>query len=78
MKVEKFWDGIKLGDNHRNAVLEMKFDKQECECLYRLYKKNHNVFFEEVLKKEKSEKRNKVVLKVKGNKGGNIDVKRRL
>ena len=54
MKVEKFWDGIKLGDNHRNAVLEMKFDKQECECLYRLYKKNHNVFFEEVLKKEKS------------------------
>lgn len=54
MTTEKFWDGIKLGENHRNAVLEMKFDEQECECLYELYKKDHNKFFEEVLKKKES------------------------
>lgn len=54
MNVIEFWAGIKLGDNHRNAVLEMHFEKQECERLYELYKKNHNDFFEEVLKKEES------------------------
>ena len=54
MQPEKFWDGIKLGENHRNAALEMKFDEQECGRLYQLYKKNHGEFFEEVLKKEES------------------------
>ena len=48
MKITEFWDGINLGNNHREAVLEMKFEKQECERLYEVYKKNHNVFFEEV------------------------------
>ena len=54
MNIREFWDGIKLGENHRNAALEMKFDEQECGRLYQLYKKNHEEFFEEVSKKEES------------------------
>ena len=54
MEVTEFWDGIKLGQNHRRAVLEMDFEEQECERFYELYKKNHNDFFEEVLNKEES------------------------
>lgn len=52
MRVTEFWDGIKLGNNHREAVLKMDFGAQECERLYELYKKDHNEFFEDVLKKE--------------------------
>lgn len=55
MRVTEFWNGIKLGNNHREAVLKMDFEEQECERLYELYKKDHNEFFEDVLKKEKSE-----------------------
>lgn len=54
MKVTEFWDGIKLGVNHREAALGMKFEELECERLYELYRKDHNEFFEEVLKKEES------------------------
>ena len=54
MKVTEFWDGIDLGNNHREAVLGMKFEVQECERLYELYRKDHNMFFEEVLKKQES------------------------
>lgn len=54
MKVTEFWDGINLGNNHREAVLGMKFEVQECERLYELYRKDHNMFFEEVLKKQES------------------------
>lgn len=54
MNIEEFWNGIKLGNNHRKAVLERDFKKQECERLYELYKKDHNMFFEKVLKKEES------------------------
>lgn len=54
MTIVEFWDGIKLGANHREAVLRMDFQEQECERLCGLYKKNHNEFFEEVLKKEES------------------------
>ena len=54
MKVREFWDGIKLGNNHREAVLKMGFEQPEFERLYELYKKDHNKFFEEVLKKEES------------------------
>ena len=54
MDIIEFWDGIKLGVNHREAVLRMNFEKQECGRLYELYKKDHNSFFEEVLKKEES------------------------
>lgn len=54
MKVTEFWDGINLGNNHREAVLGMKFEVQECERLYELYRKEHNMFFEEVLKKQES------------------------
>lgn len=54
MKVTEFWDGIKLGNNYREAALEMNFEIEECERLYELYKKDHSVFFQEVLKKEKS------------------------
>ena len=54
MRVADFWDGIKLGNNHREAVLKMGFEEQECERLYELYKKDHNKFFEEVLKREES------------------------
>lgn len=54
MIVAEFWDGIKLGAKHREAVLEINFDEQECDRLYKLYKKDHNEFFEEVLKKEES------------------------
>lgn len=55
MRVTEFWNGIKLGNNHREAVLKMDFEEQECERLYELYKKDHNEFFEDVFKKEKSE-----------------------
>lgn len=54
MKVTEFWDGINLGNNHREVVLGMKFEVQECERLYELYRKDHNMFFEEVLKKQES------------------------
>lgn len=54
MNLYEFWNGIKLGNNHREAVLKMKFGEKECECLYELYKKDHNEFFEEVLKKKES------------------------
>ena len=54
MKLSEFWDGIKLGSNHREAVLGIDFDLQECDRLYELYQKNHNEFFNEVLKKEKN------------------------
>lgn len=54
MQIREFWDGIKLGKNHREAALEMNFEKEECERLYEIYKKDHNDFFEEVLKKEES------------------------
>jgi len=54
MNLFEFWHGIKLGNNHREAVLGMKFEETECKRLYELYKKDHNEFFEEVLKKEKS------------------------
>ena len=54
MKVTEFWDGIKLGNNHREAALGMNFEIAECERLYELYKKDHSDFFQEVLKKEKS------------------------
>ena len=54
MKVREFWDGIRLGNNHREAELNMNFEEQECEKLYELYKKDHNEFFEEVLRKEES------------------------
>lgn len=54
MNVTEFWDGIKLGKNHREAVCGMDFDSEECERLYELYKKDHNKFFQEVLKKEES------------------------
>lgn len=54
MNIYEFWDGIKLGNNHREAVLGMKFEETECKRLYELYKKDHNEFFEEVLKKEES------------------------
>ena len=54
MNIIEFWDGIKLGNNHREAVLEMNFEETECKRLYELYKKDHHEFFEEVLKKEKS------------------------
>ena len=55
MNITEFFEGIKLGNNHREAVLEMNFDKHECVSLCDLYKKNHKAFYEEVLKKEKSE-----------------------
>ena len=55
MKITEFWDGINLGNNHREAAMTREFEVQECERLYELYKKNHTVFFEEVLKKEGSE-----------------------
>ena len=48
MNLFEFWDGIKLGNNHREAVLGMKFEETECKRLYELYKKDHNEFFEEV------------------------------
>lgn len=54
MKVTEFWNGIELGENHKEAVLGMNFEEQECERLYELYKKDHTVFFQEVLKKEES------------------------
>lgn len=54
MNIEQFWDGIQLGDNHREAVLEMYFEEQECERLYKLYRKDHKEFFAEVLKKDVS------------------------
>ncbi len=54
MNLETFWNGIELGENHREAVLGMNFEEQECGRLYQLYKKDHNEFFEEVLKKEES------------------------
>ena len=54
MNIKDFWDGIKLGNNHREAVLGMEFETQECERLYELYKEDHKEFFEEVLKKEES------------------------
>lgn len=54
MTIMEFWNGIKLGDNHKNAVLEKEFEEQECERLCALYKENHNRFFEEVLDKEES------------------------
>lgn len=54
MKVTEFWDGIKLGVNHREAALGVKFEELECERLYELYRKDHNEFFDEVLKKEES------------------------
>ena len=54
MKVREFWDGIRLGNNHREAALNMNFEEQKCEKLYELYKKDHNEFFEEVLRKEES------------------------
>lgn len=55
MNIAEFWDGIKLGIEHRNAVLKKDFAKRECEYLCELYKKNHTEFFREVLKKEDSE-----------------------
>ena len=54
MKVTDFWDGIKLGNNHREAVCGMKFEVQECERLCKLYKKDHKEFFQEVLKKKEN------------------------
>ena len=54
MNIIEFWNGIKLGNNHREAVLGMKFEVQECERLYELYKKDHNQFFDEVLEKEEN------------------------
>lgn len=54
MNVTEFWDGIELGKNHKEAVCGMDFDSRECEHLYELYKKDHNEFFEEVLKKKES------------------------
>lgn len=52
MKVIEFWEGIKLGENHRDAVLKMNFEEEECKRLYEIYKIEHNDFFQEVLKKE--------------------------
>ena len=54
MKLFEFWNGIKLGSNHRDAVLGMNFEEEECQRLYEVYKKDHNEFFEEVLKKKES------------------------
>ena len=54
MNIEELWDGIELGGKHREAVLHMSFEAQECKRLYQLYEKDHNEFFEEVLKKEES------------------------
>lgn len=52
MNITEFFDGIKLGNNHREAVLNMNFDKQECKRLCELYRRNHKEFLEEVRKKE--------------------------
>ena len=54
MNIVEFWNGIGLGNNHREAAFGMEFAKQECERLYELYRKEHKQFFEEVLKKENS------------------------
>lgn len=54
MKVWDFWNGIELGKKYREAVLGMEFGKPECDRLYEVYKKDHNIFYKEVLKKPDS------------------------
>ena len=55
MNILEFFEGIKLEKDHREAILRMNFDEEECVSLCKLYKKDHNAFYQEVLKKEKSE-----------------------